>query len=75
MKRFGNMKVVFGVCLGVCIGGILVGCAPPRGQQSNHQNLNVEQCQKIAQETFAAGKISHNLCPGYMPDGQPVELF
>jgi hypothetical protein len=53
----------------------LAGCAQSSGEKSNHQNLNVVECQKIAEETFAAGKISHNLCPGYMPDGQPVELF
>jgi hypothetical protein len=43
--------------------------------QSNHQNLNVKECREMAQETFRSGKLNHNLCPGYMPNGQKIELF
>lgn len=52
----------------------LTGCAAPTSQ-SNHQNLNVKECQALAEETFRSGKLNYDLCPGYMPNGQPVELF
>ncbi len=53
---------------------LLVGCTPPVGQ-SNHQNLNVQECRKIAEETFRSGRPNYDQCPGYMPDGQVVEQF
>ncbi len=53
---------------------VLAGCAAPTSQ-SNHQNLDVAECQRLAEETFRSGKLNYDLCPGYMPDGQPVELF
>ncbi|MEM7440502.1 MAG: hypothetical protein AAF393_12955 [Pseudomonadota bacterium] len=47
----------------------------PQGVIPNHQRLDFEYCERIARETFDAGRIRNDLCPGYMPDGQPVELF
>lgn len=49
---------------------ILSACADGR-----QQPLDFAHCEEIARETFAAGKLRYDLCPGYMPDGQPVELF
>lgn len=37
--------------------------------------LNFAYCEKIALETRKAGEISNDLCPGYMPNGYPVELL
>lgn len=56
--------------------GVLVvaGCTVP-SSQSNHQNLDVTACQKLADETFRAGALNYNLCPGYAPNGQKIELF
>ena len=51
---------------------VLTACAP--APDSQHTNLDTEHCEKIALETRKSGKINHNLCPGYMPDGFPVEL-
>ncbi|MDR6266187.1 MULTISPECIES: hypothetical protein [Rhodobacterales] len=58
----------------ICCGVLLAACAPPSGQKSNHQNLNVKECKQIADAVFDAGKLSNNLCPGYMPSGEPIEL-
>lgn len=54
---------------------VLAGCsATNSGDASKPSNLNVAYCQKIADETARAGKLNYNLCPGYMPDGYPVEI-
>ena len=54
----------------------LAACAPaPDASQSNHLNLDVKECQRLAKETFAKGELNYNLCPGYAPDGQKIELF
>lgn len=42
---------------------------------SKQQPLDFEYCERIARETFEAGKLRYDLCPGYMPDGQKIELF
>lgn len=57
------------------VGLVLIAGCSASVSQSNHQNLNVEECRQLAQETFVSGKLNNDLCPGYMPDGQPVELF
>ncbi|MEM6619792.1 MAG: hypothetical protein AAF631_10870 [Pseudomonadota bacterium] len=57
-------------------GALLLGvaaCTPP-ASQSNHQNLSVEDCRRIAQEVFASGGLSYNLCPGYKPTGEKIEF-
>ena len=64
------MRNVFGV-IGVFM---VTGCAVP-SSQSNHQNLDVTACQKLADKTFRAGTLNYNLCPGYAPNGQKIELF
>ena len=64
------MRIVFGL-IGVLV---VVGCAA-LSSQSNHQNLDVTACQKLADETFRAGALNYNLCPGYAPNGQKIELF
>ncbi len=38
-------------------------------------NLNFAYCEKIAAEVRQAGGVSNDLCPGYMPNGYPTELF
>jgi len=56
-------------------------CAPlpqpidPVTGQPKPSKLNFAYCEKIALETRKAGKLSNQLCPGYMPNGYPVELF
>lgn len=57
----------------VCMvsGALMVACAAP-SSQSNHQNLNVAECRALAQETLRSGKLNYNLCPGYLPTGEPV---
>ncbi|MGB0440874.1 MAG: hypothetical protein ACPGFC_12355, partial [Paracoccaceae bacterium] len=51
---------------------VLVGCGPG-SETSNHQNLNFAECKRLADETARSGKLNFDLCPGYMPDGYPVE--
>jgi hypothetical protein len=53
---------------------LVAGCTAP-ASQSNHQNLNVKECRQLAEDTFRSGKLNYNLCPGYAPDGQKIELF
>ncbi|MDG1236196.1 MAG: hypothetical protein P8P16_07575 [Amylibacter sp.] len=60
--------------VGLICFAVLTACVAP-SSQSNHQNLNVANCRALAQETFASGKLNYNLCPGYLPNGEPVELF
>ena len=62
------------VCFGVFLLGVLAACSVPPSQ-SNHQNLDVAECQRLANAVLAAGKLDYNLCPGYAPDGQKIELF
>lgn len=64
------MRIFVGL---ICLASLAACVAPP--SQSNHQNLNVTECRALAQETFRSGKLNYNLCPGYMPNGQPIELF
>ena len=63
------MKLVLLVVFGVGV----AACNVP-SSQSNHQNLNVKDCRALAEETVRSGKLNFNLCPGYMPDGQDIEL-
>ncbi len=62
------------------ISGILL-CAACTAQQGSYglrpgepSQLNFEYCEQIAAEVRRAGDISNNLCPGFMPDGYPIEL-
>lgn len=41
---------------------------------SKQQPINFQYCEEIAAETFDAGKLRYDLCPGYQPDGQPIEI-
>ena len=63
------MKLILLVVFGVGV----AACTAPSGQ-SNHLNLNVKECRALAEETFRSGKLNFNLCPGYTPDGQDIEL-
>lgn len=56
----------------ICL-ATLTACVAP-SIQSNHQNLNVATCRALAQKTFRSGEMNYNLCPGYMPNGESVEL-
>jgi len=64
----------------VLIAGFLAGCTAvprpidPATGQSKPSNLNFAYCKKIADETARSGKLNYKLCPGYMPDGYPIEL-
>jgi hypothetical protein len=60
--------------IGIGVLGLMSACAAQSPQVDNKQSLDVAYCKKIADETFKAGKLRHDLCPGYMNDGQPVEL-
>lgn len=59
-----------------CLFGLLLsaGCTPPPSE-SNHQNLDVAECREIGVAVAESGKLSNNLCPGYMPNGLPVEDY
>ena len=54
--------------------GMIAACAAP-ASKSNHQNLDVAECRALAEETFRSGKLNYDLCPGYAPDGQKIEIF
>ncbi|GGA23388.1 hypothetical protein [Neptunicoccus cionae] len=58
----------------IAIAGLTAACNGPVSDQSNHQSLDFEYCREIAQETARAGDLNYNLCPGYMPNGEKVEL-
>lgn len=53
---------------------ILSACAQGSAP-SRQQPLDFAACERLAKETFDAGKLRYDLCPGYMPDGQKIELF
>lgn len=56
----------------ICLLGLmsLMACQP-----TAQRPLDFAECERIARETFAAGALRYDLCPGYMPDGQSVELY
>ncbi|MCP5074809.1 MAG: hypothetical protein GY947_16160 [Rhodobacteraceae bacterium] len=57
---------------------VLGGCAAGQGSYGPNpgepSKLNFAYCEKIAAEVRDKGDLSNDLCPGYMPNGYPVEI-